>query len=232
MNKIKILDDLNIPYIIKKGKYKRIIIGYYHQSTLTIKLPINMPYNKLDKFIEDNINWIISKQPKGYFKNVTYENKEMYLFLGKEYEFSIFLSKYSQIELLNNKMIIYTNDLNSLKIRKIVSEWRLKQAEMIFQEVLNKCFKEMSHYLNKYPLLEIKRYKSRWGCCYPKKNKIILNVSVVNLPIDLIEYVVYHELAHFVYLNHSKEFHELLAKFVKNEKKIKKQMMQYNPIYE
>ena len=156
----------------------------------------------------------------------------MYLFLGKEYEFSIFLSKYSQIELLNNKMIIYTNDLNSLKIRKIVSEWRLKQAEMIFQEVLNKCFKEMSHYLNKYPLLEIKRYKSRWGCCYPKKNKIILNVSVVNLPIDLIEYVVYHELAHFVYLNHSKEFHELLAKFVKNEKKIKKQMMQYNPIYE
>ena len=60
----------------------------------------------------------------------------------------------------------------------------------------------MSHYLNKYPLLEIKRYKSRWGCCYPKKNKIIINVSVVNLPLELIEYVIYHELTHFVFDNH------------------------------
>ena len=90
----------------------------------------------------------------------------------------------------------------------------------------------MNHYLTKYPILEIKKYKSRWGCCYPRKNKIIINVSVVNLPISLIEYVIFHELSHFVHLNHSKEFHEFLRKFVPNEKKIVLELKKYNPIYE
>jgi predicted metal-dependent hydrolase len=232
MDKINILDNLGIPYIIKKGKYKRITIGYYHGSTLIIKTPINMPFVKLEKFIVDNINWIISKQPKGYFSKVEYSTGNKYLFLGKEYELAVYQSKHAQIEHLKDKMIIYTSNLESAKIKEMVAKWRFKQAELILQEVLNKCFKEMEHYLNKYPHLEIKSYKSRWGCCYPKKNKIIINVSVVNLPLELIEYVIYHELSHFIHLNHSREFHEFLRKFVPNENKLRKEISKYNPIYE
>ena len=231
-NKLLILDNLSIPYNIKKGKYKRITIGYYHQNSLTIKLPINMPFEKLEKFIEDNISWIINKQPKGYFQKVVYETGEKYLFLGKEYEMRIFSSKHAQIDILQDKLVIYSNDLNSSKIKKMVTDWRLKQAELIFQEILNKCFNEMCNYLEKFPILEIKKYKSRWGCCYPKMNKIIIDISVVNLPIELIEYVIFHELSHFVHLNHSKDFHNHLQKFVPNEKSLKKEITKYNPIYE
>ena len=170
MNKIEILEKVGIPYILKKGKYKRIIIGYYHQNILTIKLPINMPFSTLEKFIEKNINWIIDKQPTN---NIKYEAGGKYLFLGREYEITIFPSKYPQIEILKNQMIIYTNNLESSNIKKMISDWRMKNAELVFQEVLNKCFREMNHYLTKYPILEIKKYKSRWGCCYPRKNKII-----------------------------------------------------------
>ena len=232
MNNIVVLDNLGIPYTIKKGRYKRITIGYYHGSTLIIKTPINMPFSKLEKFIEGNINWIVSKQPKGYFEKVEYLTGNRYLFLGKEYELTIFKSKYPQIECLKDKLVIYAPDIENSKIKEMVAKWRYNQAELILQEVLNKCFKEMNNYLVKYPLLEIKSYKSRWGCCYPKKNKIIINVSVVNLPIELIEYVIYHELSHFIHLNHSKEFHEFLRKFVPNENKLRKEISKYNPIYE
>lgn len=232
MNKIDILENLGIPYNIKKGKYKRITIGYYHQSTLIIKTPINMPFVKVEKFIVDNINWIITKQPKGYFSQVEYITGHKYLFLGKEYELTIYLSKYAQIELIKDKLVIYTPNLENAKIKELVGKWRVKQAEFILQEVLNKCFMEMNRYLDKFPVLEIKKYKSRWGCCYPKKNKIIINVCVVNLPLELVEYVIYHELSHFIHLNHSKEFHDFLRKFVPNENKLRKEISKYNPIYE
>ncbi len=232
MDKIDILDNLNVPYEIKKGKYKRITIGYYHQPTLIIKTPINMPFVKLEKFIEDNIKWIIAKKPKGYFFKVDYNTGNKYLFLGKEYELAIFLSKYPQIEIVNSQLVIYTPSLENAKIKEMVAKWRLKQANLVFQEVLNRCFNKMEYYLDKYPHLEIKSYKSRWGCCYPKMNKIIINSSVVNLPIDLIEYVIYHELSHFMYLNHSKDFHNFLQKFVSNERKLRKEISKYNPIYE
>ena len=232
MDKIDILDNIGIPYKIKKGKYKRITIGYYHGSTLLIKTPINMPFIKLEKFIVDNIKWIISKQPKGYFSKVEFLTGNKYLFLGKEYSLKIYPSKYAQIEIIKDDMVIYTPKEELPEISKIVAKWRYQQAEFILQEVLNKCFNEMKHYLEKFPVLEIKNYKSRWGCCYPKMNKIIINVSVVNLPLDLIEYVIYHELSHFIHLNHSKEFHEFLRKFVPNENKLRKEISKYNPIYQ
>lgn len=232
MNNIKVLDSLGIPYIIKRGNYRRITIGYYHCNTLTIKLPINMPYDKLEKFIETNIEWIKNKRPIGYFAEHKYQTGEKYLFLGRDYEMLILTSKYPQIDIFKNQLVIYTDSFEKLKIKKLVCSWRLKQAELIFQEVLHKCFLEMNNFLEKYPILEIKKYKSRWGCCYPKKNKIIINVSVVNLPIYLIEYVIYHELAHFVHLNHSQDFHRFLEKFVPNERKLKKEITKYNPLYE
>lgn len=232
MYNIDSLNQIGIPYIIKKGNYKRITIGYYHKNYLTIKTPINMPNNRLELFINDNINWIKNKQPKGYFVETKYHTGEKYLFLGNEYAIQIFSSKYPQVELVRNQLIIYTPSMDSEVIKKSINKWRLEQAELIFQEVLNKCFKEMSNYLTKYPILEIKKYKARWGCCYPKNNKIIINISVVNLPIELIEYVIYHELAHFIHLNHSKEFHNFLTKFVPNERLLKKQITIYNPLYE
>lgn len=232
MNDINVLNQIGISYIVKKGNYKRITIGYYHKNYLTIKVPINLPSNKLEQFINDNVNWIKNKQPKGYFIETKYCTGEKYLFLGKEYEMLMFTSKHPLVELLKNQLIIYTPSMESEIIKKSINKWRLKQAEFIFQEVLNKCFQEMSNYLSKYPILEIKRYKARWGCCYPQNNKIIINISVVNLPIELIEYVIYHELAHFIYLNHGKEFYSFLTKFVPNERLLKKQITMYNPLYE
>ena len=60
----------------------------------------------------------------------------------------------------------------------------------------------------------------------------MINVSVVNLPIHLIEYVIYHELAHFVHLNHSVAYHNFLQKFVPNERQLKKELIKYNSLYE
>ena len=232
MNNLKILEENNIPYIIKKGNYKRITIGYYHKGYLTIKCPVNMPLLKLETFINSNIKWIINHKPDDFFKEHQYMDDEDYLFLGKSYKMKIFENKHSSVDIINDNMIIYTAKKDSLTIKKIINSWRMNQAALVFQEVLNKCFREMSNYLNEYPIIEIKRYKSRWGCCFPKYNKIVINVSVVNLPIHLIEYVIYHELAHFVYLNHSVDYHHFLQKFVPNERQLKKELIKYNSLYE
>ncbi len=228
--KIKILDDLDIPYIIKQGKYKRITIGYYHQDILTIKCPITLNTNLLEPFIIKHLEWIKNKRPK--IKQVIYENNHKYLFLGKELEIKIFNSHHESVNIINEQLVIYSNNPSIEYLKTLVNNWRLRQAELIFNEVMHKCFLKMNKYLDKYPHLEIKKYKSRWGCCYPQKNKIIINVSVVNLPLNLIEYVMYHELSHFIHLNHSTDFHQFLMKFVPNEKRLRKEITKYNSLYE
>ena len=60
---------------------------------------------------------------------------------------------------------------------------------------------------------------------------LILNLSLIHTSLELIEYVVYHELCHFVYKNHQSEFHLLLQQFVPNEKQLKKVLNNYIKFY-
>ena len=64
--------------------------------------------------------------------------------------------------------------------------------------------------------------KSRWGCCFPFKNKVVFNLSLIKTPIDCVEYVVIHELSHFKYRNHSKDFYNFVAIYMPNWKEKRK----------
>ena len=60
-----------------------------------------------------------------------------------------------------------------------------------------------------YNTLRIKHNSSNWGSCSTKRN-INLNMNLVRLPEELMDYVIAHELCHLVYPNHSDRFHTLL----------------------
>ncbi|WP_050636443.1 M48 family metallopeptidase [Candidatus Stoquefichus sp. SB1] len=62
------------------------------------------------------------------------------------------------------------------------------------------------------PHIEIKKYKGRWGSCYYQQNRISFNLSLVHLEKDLIDYVIVHELTHFLQANHSSQFYQEIEK--------------------
>ena len=74
------------------------------------------------------------------------------------------------------------------------------------------------------PAVEIKKYKSRWGACYPKINKVSFNLALVHLNYELIDYVIVHELCHFLQPNHSKQFYQEIKKRLPNYKQCEKKL--------
>lgn len=62
------------------------------------------------------------------------------------------------------------------------------------------------------PTIEIKKYKGRWGSCYYQEQKVTFNLSLVHLEKDLIDYVIVHELTHFLQANHSPQFYQEIEK--------------------
>ena len=61
----------------------------------------------------------------------------------------------------------------------------------------------------KFKSLKIKSYTGRWGSC-DSFGVICLNWKLIMLPIDVIDYVIIHELAHIIVPNHSKNFWNLV----------------------
>ncbi len=77
-----------------------------------------------------------------------------------------------------------------------------------------------------YNRVFVKNQKTRWGSC-SAKNNINLNVNLVRLPDELIDYVLIHELVHTKVKDHGKLFWQELSKFVKDPKRLDKQLRQY-----
>ena len=58
----------------------------------------------------------------------------------------------------------------------------------------------------------------RWGSCTHQDRTIRISDRMIAMPSWVIDYVLVHELAHLIEPNHSKKFHELVAKYPHVEK--------------
>ncbi|MCI9017246.1 MAG: M48 family metallopeptidase [Clostridia bacterium] len=90
----------------------------------------------------------------------------------------------------------------------------------IIEEELN-ALKEQTGLIPKK--ISIKQMKSAWGTCTIKKN-ISINQELIKYNKDVIRYVILHELCHLKYMNHQKEFWELLYKYMPNYKQIRQEL--------
>ncbi len=61
--------------------------------------------------------------------------------------------------------------------------------------------------------IDIKALKARWGSC-SSRNELVFNSYLMQLPWLLIDYVIYHELAHTVHHNHSASFWKEVQKHI------------------
>ena len=227
--KISILDEQQIDYQVIRDKRKRLTISYNAYNVLEIKAPLRMPPEKIDLFINAHIDWILKHKRNKYTPHLEYQTGSKYVILGTTYPMSICQNKHEAVELANNTLYVYTNSLSN--VEKLLDQYRMELSQFVFNEILSMAFLKFKNYLKAYPNLTIKKSKSRWGCCYYKENRIMLNLTLVHVSKDLIEYVIYHELCHFVCPNHSKDFHLLLQEFVPNEKECRKKLSNYSVIY-
>ena len=64
--------------------------------------------------------------------------------------------------------------------------------------------------------------KTLWGSCSVNRNKVTFNQYLTKAKPACIEYVVLHELVHFLYPNHSKKFYDFLSIYMPDWKERKK----------
>lgn len=124
---------------------------------------------------------------------------------------------------------LYINDLLSKKepwIRKKLQEIQKRvyvDKTIVDERAAKEYLRSKVDYYSKlmglkFSELKFRKMKRRWGSC--SSNRIItLNTYLINTPEPQINYVVVHELAHLVHMNHSKKFHSLVDNYLSDEEK-------------
>ena len=118
-------------------------------------------------------------------------------------------------EINNDK--IYTKD------EKAFNKYFTKYIKNIYSERLDYWYNIFEENIP-YPNLKIRKMTSRWGVCNIKNHNVTLNLELSKYDISALDYVIVHELSHFIHHNHSKDFWLLVGKYYPNYKDIRKML--------
>ncbi len=77
--------------------------------------------------------------------------------------------------------------------------------------------------------VQVRKLKGRWGSCNSKK-LIVLNLFLMQLPWELIDYVLLHELAHTKFMNHGPAFWDELLRYEPRARLLRKQIKTHQPL--
>ena len=95
------------------------------------------------------------------------------------------------------------------------------------EKIVKRLDELAAQYNFEYNRVFVRAQKTKWGSCSGNQN-INLNVKLVELPPELMDYVIMHELVHLKIKNHGRHFWEELDKYFDgNAKKINKDLKQY-----
>lgn len=219
-----------IYFNIQRKKIKNINLKVSIDKTVTISIPYRVSLEKAKEFILSKAEWI-KKQQKVYEKSSlkkdsgTFGNGVIVYLLGNPYKINIISDKNNFININNEYIDIHVKEkyiLNQKYIKILYEKYLKEYARKIYIDLIIKYQQMIKNYKIEIPELEIKKMKSRWGTCIPSKKKIVLNFSLIKTPICCIEYVVLHELSHFKYQNHSKNFYDFISMFMPDWKERKR----------
>jgi predicted metal-dependent hydrolase len=92
------------------------------------------------------------------------------------------------------------------QVKKQLECYFKKQAELLISERMDLLSKQISLWPIK---TNIRQFKARWGSCN-NRGEVSFNYLLMMSPLFVIDYVIVHELCHLEYLNHSKDFWQLV----------------------
>ena len=105
----------------------------------------------------------------------------------------------------------------------MLDKWLINQMKEIFLKRLNYNYQLFNENIP-YPKLKIRNMKTRWGVCNRSNFTVTLNSKLIRYSLEKLDYVIIHELSHFVHFNHSSAFWKIVSKYCPNYKMLRKQL--------
>lgn len=195
--------------IIRKNN-KNIYFRFKDDLILYVTCPIFLSKESIRQLLEENEEKLIRMYDKMLEKN---KDNDLFLYLGKKYYIKVDESK-EKVEFEDN--FVYTKNLEMLK------EFYEKRVREVLESEMNiakKCFKNLPEFS-----LKFRNMKTRWGVCNRGKMTVTLNTELLKKDIELIDYVIIHELCHFFEGNHSKNFWNLVGQAYPNYKEARRKL--------
>lgn len=211
------MEEIVIDKIIKSRR-KTISLEVSEKGEVIVRAPFFVTESRVKKFVAEKSKWLQKAKKRAEGKQVvdrTYTHGEEFLYLGHPYKLLVVAKSDKKFE-FSGAFILRKDSIG--KAKELFEKWYRDSAREYFTERLD-YFSQLSG--SEYIGLRLNKAKTRWGSC-SRKGYINLNFKLIMADVEIIDYVILHEMMHIEHKNHAKSFWNDVSKYMPDFKERRK----------
>ncbi|MBH5320467.1 M48 family metallopeptidase [Paenibacillus sp. GSMTC-2017] len=198
------LGEQTIEFHVEYGSRKKISIQINSTGLITVKVPNGTSDEVVMNAVKQHGQAILKQmdaieKTREAPKIKEYEDQGKFLHLGKYY-------------MLHE--LIETTDLTEEELKRDLKKFYFLSCKKVIAERIKIYQKQLKV---KPKTIEIVESRTKWGTCSSDK-ELTFNYRLAMAPIDVIDYVVIHELCHLTHMNHDRSFWRRVGSIMPNYK--------------
>jgi len=221
----------NIPVFLTRKLVRNINLRIKSDRTVAVSAAREVPLQLIEELVRNKGDWILKHFERYVHRQesspaLTYLGGEQLSYLGHNYNLAV-QPALQQEEVLfdsENIYLLVRAGRSCGEREEMIEQWYREKAEFLFRQALDRIYPLLAGHGVTKPELKIRKMKTRWGSCSLNKKRITLNLELIKMPSASIDYVVLHELVHFVHQNHGKDFYDCLAVLMPDWKERRKHL--------
>lgn len=209
----------NVVVAVSRKAIKNIYLRVDRRSGLArLSAPLKSSDRELTTVVRERLDWIKRHQTQAAAAPPAYRPRfltgETHFYLGQPLELEVIEHN------RRGSRVIRTGDCLQLFVRRrsrfderqrAIHDWYRRELRLLVPPLVEKWQPVMDVDVAEW---RIKRMRTRWGTCNIRARRVWLSLELARYPIECLEYVVVHELAHLLERSHNARFKSLMNKFL------------------
>ncbi|MEK5177233.1 SprT family zinc-dependent metalloprotease [Paenibacillus odorifer] len=207
-------DNQVIEFNVQYGNGKKISIHIDSSGRITLKVPKKTSEEMIKSVVERNGKMIVEKLQSLEAARETpkmiraYEDEGKFLYLGKYYSLH---------------ELIETAELSEEQLQLKLKKFYFSSCKKLIGERITRYQTQLRV---KPKSIEIVESRTKWGSCSSDK-KLTFNYRLAMAPVEVIDYVIIHELCHLLHMNHDRSFWRRVGSLMPDYKEKEEYLARY-----
>jgi predicted metal-dependent hydrolase len=219
----------DIPYSYCRSLRRTLCITIHPGLSVLVRAPMRAKVEEIREFVLTHARWILRTWQRLESRSAEippppqYESGEVHPYLGHTYPLEVQPGHKASATFRAGHIDITTKGKGTAEnVKKLLDRWYRARAEIFFHERLAACHRRMPEDIP-LPPLRIRPMKTRWGT-FSSRGRITLNLWLITMPVDCLDYVILHELCHYRFRGHGPRFWKLLERILPDCRQRRKEL--------
>lgn len=212
---------------IVNPRLRHIYLSFDDEGNLVIKSP-KVSQKHIEQLLIKKSSWINKSREKLHEKKgkaLDFTQGCTLYFLGEPHLLKLvpYEKKRAKLHFNGDLFTLFYNTYDERIFQKHIDNFYKEEAKAYIPDIVKKWSKTMKLEANS---ISFRKTKRQWGSC-SSKNNLSFNTMMMKLPLDVIQYIIVHELAHVNQKHHQKEFWGLVEQYLPEYKTQVKELKKY-----